>query len=341
MSKHISSHFIFKFFIVFVSLFCLSMTSMGQTPIISIETDSLASIGDQIQLKVRLTSPQKETLLFPNISDTTDKRIEFFPSKFKLDTLLGADGKQTTYQKTFVFSIYEAGQYTIPSMSFLLRAKPMDTIALEYIIPPIKYTITAPTVDTNAAFKEIKPVFSAAYTFREILPWIAIPLAIILLILFIIFYIRKRRKNQPLLKIAQKPAIPANVLALQKLNELHSKKLWQQNLVKEYYTELTDIIRIYIESDLHIATLEKTTDEILEAFAMQMGKNQTYSLLESILIPSIIVKFAKGNPLPEQHETAYKNAVTFVNLASSEKQSTENSNSINQEPKSSTESLNN
>ncbi|MEG1572592.1 MAG: hypothetical protein RR328_03490, partial [Bacteroidales bacterium] len=283
LQKYISSLLYAPLLVCF--LLCSTSFSFGQTQKISILSDSVASIGDQIELKISLHSPKKEIFLFPNLSDTLDQRIEIFPAKFKLDTLYNDKTKEYIYQKTFVFAMYEEGIYQIPSMCFLLKGKPSDTTALEFTIPALKYTIVAPAVDTNLAIKDIKPIFSIPYTFREILPWILIPLLVVGLILLLIFYLRRRKQHQPLFTHAVKPPVPANILAIEQLNTLHNKKLWQQNLIKEYYTELTDIIRVYIDNDIHIPTLEKTTDEILTEFGQHYGKGTAYSLLESILLP--------------------------------------------------------
>ena len=52
--------------------------------------------------------------------------------------------------------------------------------------------------------------------------------------------------------------------ALQRLKELDERHLLEQKKVKIYYTELTDIVRTYIEKDIHIPALESTTTELIE-----------------------------------------------------------------------------
>jgi hypothetical protein len=83
--------------------------------------------------------------------------------------------------------------------------------------------------------------------------------------------------------------------------------------VKAFYIRLTEIIRNYIERQYRIPAMERTTDEILEAFR---GVNQDDQLLDEMLGELLeladLVKFAKENPLPLENQTHLNNAYIFV-----------------------------
>ncbi len=61
----------------------------------------------------------------------------------------------------------------------------------------------------------------------------------------------------------EKPKVPPYKTAIEQLEELRHKKLWQNGHVKAYYSEMTDIVRVYIENQFDVQAVEMTTDEIL------------------------------------------------------------------------------
>jgi hypothetical protein len=89
--------------------------------------------------------------------------------------------------------------------------------------------------------------------------------------------------------------------------------LWQQNRIKEYYTELTDIIRVYIENRFLIMAMEQVTDEILGRFSCtKLIDSFMYDKLSHMLSLADMVKFAKAIPLPDENDLVLKNAYDFV-----------------------------
>ena len=102
------------------------------------------------------------------------------------------------------------------------------------------------------------------------------------------------------------------------MNELDSKLLWQNNQVKEYYSELTEIVRNYIERELQVPALEKTTDEIIgmlrdfqNANTIQTSK-ETILKLKELLQEADLVKFAKSKPIAIEIEEDRKDAEEII-----------------------------
>src|SRR5690606_27320714 len=106
--------------------------------------------------------------------------------------------------------------------------------------------------------------------------------------------------------------IPADILALEALRKLKSEKLWQEGEFKKYYTQLTDILRIYILRVFEIDALDMTSSEILENIKLKNLSEELYSKLKFILTNADLVKFAKEKPLPEINENAIEYAFLFV-----------------------------
>jgi hypothetical protein len=133
------------------------------------------------------------------------------------------------------------------------------------------------------------------------------------LILYFIF--RKKIK-----KAVQKIYVAPIQEAMQRLKELDEKQLLQQNKIKIYYSELTDIVRTYIEKDIKIPALESTTNELIETIidfneSSKLGiSKETIKQLKEVLESADLVKFAKSKPIIEEILNNTQNAVHVANL---------------------------
>ncbi len=294
----------------------------AQTAIFSASVDSNdVEIGDWINLQLNVTTDQATQIEFPLLTDTVDQ-FEIIEQS-KIDTINTNSG--ITYQKTITISAYDSGFYIIkPLTIFFQSGNTIDSAKTE----PILITVHTLPVDTAQAFKAIKEPLGVPYTLKEFLPHILIGLAAIL-IAFIIWYLIKRRKQQPFLKA--KPAEPAHIIAVKKLKQLEEENLWQKNEVKLYYIKLSDIIREYIEYNFHKPALESTTDEILDALSRTTISKEALSNLKEILILSDLVKFAKANPLQEEHVTTLQNSYKFIDLTKVKQDKIEESEPLKEE----------
>jgi len=148
-------------------------------------------------------------------------------------------------------------------------------------------------------------------TFKEVAPYILLVIVVAALIYFGIWYYRKRKKAEPIFKIS-KPKLPPHEIAMEELEKLRQKKLWQNNKIKEFYTELTEIVRKYIEGRFSINALEMTTDEIMESFKSIDISEDAKGKLRQMLVLADMVKFAKEQPVPTENEQSFNNALDYV-----------------------------
>jgi hypothetical protein len=128
-------------------------------------------------------------------------------------------------------------------------------------------------VDTTLAIKNINAPLDSPYTFREILPWFSGVIILVLLTLLIICVVNRIRKKKPLLSFASAKQLEPHEQALKDLEILKNKKLCEKGSVKEYYSELTDILKLYISKRFEILALEMTSDEIINALTIKNIKN--------------------------------------------------------------------
>ena len=184
-------------------------------------------------------------------------------------------------------------------------------------------------VDTvNVQIKDIAPIIKVKYTFWEIFRWVLLGLAVAALVVAIIYIVKRMKAHKPIIELHPEPVIPPDERALKALEELRRKELWQSGKVKEYYTELTDVVRNYLEEAWNINSTDMTSDETLEAYHDSKAYDEgCEAKLRQMLRTADMVKFAKGEPLPNEHTQAMNYAVEFVDtLAEMSKQQSAVSN---------------
>jgi hypothetical protein len=274
-------------------------------------------VGDQVNLTFSFSSKEAVPVLFPVYCDTCIQGIEIV-KRSPIDTIADENGYKLSQQ--FTITAFDSGEYVIPPIPFYN----MDSVLLAET-EALLLNVHTIAVDTTLAIRDIKEPLSAPITIREMIPYILAALLVFGLIvggIFLIPYLKNRKK--PKILTRQKPKIPAHIIALQDLKVLWQKKLYQSGYVKQYYSELTDIVRIYIENRWDIAAMEMVTSEIVEALSSIDIPAEAIRKLEQTLFLSDMVKFAKSNPLPDESSAGYQHIVDFVEVTKQEKEPTEN-----------------
>ncbi len=268
-------------------------------------------IGDQTNLSLKINQPDSINILFPEFADTITRSIEII-NRTPPDTLhLG--NRRLKITRKYKITCFDSGYHHIPPFIFHYN---IDSITANLATQPIFLHVSrvdiAPS-DSSKVIFDIKLPDKMPITLSEILPWIIGAVLIGLLVFIVVYYIKKRKKQEPLFKI-KKPEEPPHVIAQRELDKLKEKKLWQKGKIKQYHSELTCIIRKYIERRYQTPAMEQTSNEIIEALIRSGFNNNTqFEQLKMLLFSADMVKFAKAKPLPDENETALLNAYVFVN----------------------------
>ena len=123
-------------------------------------------------------------------------------------------------------------------------------------------------------------------------------------------YLLRKDKNEP---VPQELLRPAEEVALEKLDNIRERKIWQNGQVKEYHTELTDVVREYIGRRFEVRSTEKTSDETLRAMKPLLEEQkELYTGLARMLQLADLVKFAKWSATPDENEGCLHTAYMFV-----------------------------
>ena len=96
------------------------------------------------------------------------------------------------------------------------------------------------------------------------------------------------------------------------LQQVKDEKLWQSGKIKEFYTEITDILREYMDRRFGINAMELTSEQILAFVRKNPEMEEVRQLLRQMLELSDLVKFAKFIPLEDENQRSMSDAFVFV-----------------------------
>lgn len=254
-------------------------------------------IGEQIQLELSATfNPQHYKVQFPAVMDTFN-HFEVV-AKGKTDTLNGRN--ENIYTQRYVITSFDSGAWKIPSMAF-------DVLPMQGGEPLVVWTdsllvnVQTVPVDTAKPFKPIFGIRSAKLPVGQIILYAVLIALGLLLLGFLTWYFLKKRKKKPAVQPEPEVVLLPHEKALLALEKLQEAELWQSGQDKAYHTQLTDIIRLYLEEQFNMDCFEKTSNEIIQQVKKVKALSTSRQLLRDIFETADIVKFAKGHPTPEEH----------------------------------------
>lgn len=262
---------------------------------IEVKTDTTKiRIGEQINYQ--LIAAKKNQVAFPKLVLDSLKRLEVVKS-------LPVDTIKNKLIKKYMLTSFDSGRYKLPEQIIRINNKIYKT-------KPIWIDVSTVAVDTiKQPLFPIKAVQNEKITLKDyaINYWYVLFALFWLFLIWYIFFRKKESKEEKFARLLAK--LPPYELAKRQLQKLDEKQLWQNNKTKEYYSELTDIIRNYIEKELHIPAMESTTKELLNALQndeimqkLEMPK-ETLLKLEDLLKDADLVKFAKMKPVADEIKT--------------------------------------
>lgn len=270
-------------------LFILVTTSIfaQQKVVTSIDTTK-NKIGAEFKLTLKTSVDTLSKVVFPKLKNIG--ALEVIQS-YPIDTIKKDDRYELI--KKYGLTQFDSGTYTIPSIRVLINNK-------AYATDSIKVEVANVQVDTlRQKMYDIKEIVKVEETWGD---WWKYLLAIVVLVAigaFVYWYTKIRQKKSIEEEVYKTPIERATNL----LNILEKKELWQHGEVKEYYSELTDIARNYIEEAIEIPAMESTTSELIAGLKSASLKKkmklsqETIENLFTVLKQADLVKFAKSKPL--------------------------------------------
>ncbi len=299
-----------KIYIVVLFLTLVSLKLWSQDITVSAKLDTnIMLIGDQTNIALQLIQPQDKKVYLPMLTDKIGEKIDML-SFTSPDTTTLPNGNLKISMKIRITS-FDTGYLAIPPFEFRYNVmndsvySSVETHALLLAVVPLK-------VDMKKGIADIKPIIEEPFSYRELIPYF-VGFFILAIIILIGIYVYVRIKNhKPIISLPKKPAIPPHIVAIKSLDKLKAKKLWQNGDIKEFYSELTDIIRIYMQGIYNFGAMEMISEEII--YNLQNIKIDAELLADAKKLFELadFAKFAKVKPLGDENDWALKFAYRFV-----------------------------
>ena len=285
----------------------------GETPVVTsrVEPDSIF-IGDRLTYIIEVEKDLVQSVWFPEFTPAPESGLELVESA-PVDTL-EREGRRLKLRKRYVLAAFEEGRFDMGRAAVLYADKNIvDTL---YGASSDRFEVHTFIIDsTSHAPFDIKPQRTLKFRFGEIGGWLALALAVAVVLAAAAWLVKRwleKRGRSIKSLFTPAPPVPPHVAAIRALEELHNRKLWQNNRHKAYYSGLSDILRTYLSGRYGIGAMEMTTDEIAAAVrGVEMPAKCSSDLL-TVLRDADLAKFAKFEPEAEQNEADYHKAYYFV-----------------------------
>ncbi len=267
--------------------FMFLVTEIGFAQISATIDSTSIKIGSALRYKMKVEADSTQIVVFPEGQTFTP--LEVIES-YKIDT--AKNGKQLGLTKEYALTQFDSGYYTIPRQKVMIGDKVFFTDSLKVEVRDVLVDTTKqkmfgikPMVDVDASFSN----------WKKYILWILIPLLLLGAIAFFVF----RRKKRKEAKEEELPPYEKAMLALQRIDESH---LLEKDSHKEYYSQLSETARRYIDEEVYDHALESTTDELIirldeeiKSGALNLDKH-TIEELKSVLKTADMAKFARSKP---------------------------------------------
>ena len=273
----------------YIFLFLLTSAVFAQQKQVETSIDTTKNkIGAEFKLTLKTVVSSKSKVVFPKLKNIGP--LEVIQS-YPVDTVK----KNDTYEliKKYGLTQFDSGKYTIPGVKILIDKQPFLSDSIRVEVANVK-------VDTlQQKMYDIKDITAVDNGFGDWWIYVLIGIVIIGIGVFVYWFVKKRQQKKIEEEVYKTPIEKATSL----LNNLEQKELVQKGEIKEYYSELTDIARNYIEEAIHIPAMESTTSELIQAIRLASTKKkmtltpETVENLERVLRQADLVKFAKSKPL--------------------------------------------
>ncbi len=279
--RNLNKGALLSLFLILSSLFSFSQVKS------TIDSTSI-KIGEQITYHIQVETDSTKLVVFPE--GQTFSPLEMIES-YDVDTLKNND--KFNLIKKYGLTQFDSGKYTIPRQKIIIGDKTFFTDSLQVEVRNV-------VVDSTKGLFDIKPIMAVEKQGNDWWKYVLITLLVLGILAFLLYWFIWRKK--PLTeeeKIALLPPYDRAKLALKKLDE--APYLQEKNL-KDYYSELTFIIRKYLDEKVYDHALESTTDELISRLNLLKEANQVdlskedIKNLEAILKRADLVKFAKSAP---------------------------------------------
>ena len=296
--------------IVFASLllWVSSYTVIAQNVTVEASIDSMQIlIGEQTKVKLEVSFDAHQKMVLPVIQDTLVRGVEVVDIA-KPDTQYLNNKQRLLISQEYIVTSFDSAFYYIPPFTVAVDGKQYQSQSLALKV----YSLAVDGAHRDPFFVS-KDIMEPPFSWSDWATIIWLSLLVIPLIIVVVYLIVRYRDNKPIIRtIKVEPKLPPHQQALKDIERIKAEKSWQKGEAKNYYTELTDVIRIYIKERFGFNALEMTSSEIIDRL-LQEKDQKLIEELKSLFMTADLVKFAKHNPLINENDLNLVNAIDFIN----------------------------
>lgn len=271
-------------------------------------------MGDRAKLNVQVEMPSSlassvQLVDFPILSPGTEY-IDFHGVDVVASdsTVTNANGR-TRLDFDFTIQAFDPGAITIPPFA-VVAAQGADTVRSGIVA----LKVIPVDVDSLETINPMESIVAPQTRWYDYFPdWLLWTLLAVVVAVAGTWAYLKFRRHRVIVEERRQAPVPPYDLAMTRLSTLRSRNLAENGHEKEYYTELVDILREYLQGRFGINAMEMTSGEILELIRKQQEATSVYEGLKQIMQLADFVKFAKMHPLPDENDLSMMNAYLFVN----------------------------
>ena len=298
----------FVFILYFLVVFC----GFSQNAKIEFGFEEMR-IGEQIPMTISLeyANPNGDQLVgWPKFNDNFTDYIEIIDRTVDFDELVDSVNHIYVRKQEFQITSFEPGLHRIEPIPIELNDSVFYT-NFSYL------KVVSVDIDTTKSIVDIKENYSVDYTmgeqlsdwFRSYWPWLAvIGLAIAAFFLYRLWKNRAPKEEH----VPYLPPIPAHLTALKSLRQLENEQAWQSSEQKEYYSDLTYTVRLYLEQRFGINAVEQTTREIIAELKYADISEEDKLHLRKLLSQADMIKFAKMKADSTHGKDSLYKSIDFV-----------------------------
>ena len=243
-------------FIAAILLAACSQDYTGTSVQMTVELDTTyTTIGSPIFYLITVQLPQDKIVKFPEWE--LEDPLEIRSSEFS------TSGLENIGRYEIVF--WDTGKVVIPGIAITILN--MDSSFAYDVTADTMFMEVVSITEQDPSFKQsgggIMPIKDPVPV-RIPLPWQTIILSILLLSILIAIGLIWKKRLKADVSYEERPEYlkEPDIIALEKLDNLDQSGLLEKGEIKEFYAQLSLILREYTENSLYIRTLEMTTEEI-------------------------------------------------------------------------------